>query len=82
MNVFHFLQKKFLCLQHGKILVGLNKYPSCNCVNHKTSFVAYTNEMHLTSIEKMATVACFLHCHEITPPTNRNTSPNLDLWES
>jgi len=38
--------------------------------------------MHLTSNERMATIACFSHCHEITPPTNRNTFPNVDLWES
>jgi hypothetical protein len=52
-----------------------------SCVSHTTSFVVEANEMYFTFIEERATIACFLHCHEIAPHVNRNMYMDVYLQE-
>jgi hypothetical protein len=52
-----------------------------SCVNHTTSFDVEANEMYFTFIEKRATIAYFLHRHEIAPPVNKNMYMDVDLQE-
>jgi len=53
-----------------------------SCVNHTTSFAMEVVAMYFTSVEERATIAYFLHCHEIAPPISGNMYSDVDLRKS